>query len=161
MILDFHLRDFDLSTDAPAALSFIHGSQLYEQAFEPNRRVDPAVADEYFPALTDQVTKNEGRVFVAEAEARAVGWAVIVILQDPVFVIAEQRRYGYIAELFVDEDARGHGVGRALIAACEDEARGRGLGHVKIGLLTANRHAAEIYARAGYSPYHSELRKYL
>ncbi len=30
-----------------------------------------------------------------------------------------------------------------------------------IGLLTQNRRAADIYARAGYAPYTSELRKYL
>ncbi len=159
--MTFHLRDFDRATDTSAALSFIHGSQLYEQAFEPNRRLDPAVADEYFAVLMDEVGKNEGRVIVAEAEAHAIGWAAFVVLQDPLFVIAEQRRCGYIAELFVDEGARGGGVGRALIEACEDEARRRGLGHIKIGLLTANARAAEIYARAGYSPYHSELRKYL
>jgi GNAT superfamily N-acetyltransferase len=155
------IRDFDPSMDTPAALSFIRGSQVYEQAFEANRRIDPPVAEEYFAALMNEVGRNEGRVFVARTAARAIGWAVFVTLEDPVFVIAEHRRYGYIAELFVVEDARGGGVGRALIGACEDEARRRGLSHVKIGLLTANARAAGIYARAGYSPYHSELRKYL
>ncbi len=159
--MNFHLRDFDQLTDTPAALAFIRGSQVYEQAFEPNRRLDPAVEGEYFAVLLDEVAKNEGRVIVAVTEGRAIAWAVFVSLQDPLFVIPEQRRYGYIAELFVDEAARGGGVGRALIGACEDEARRRGLGHVKIGVLTANARAAEVYARAGYLPYQSELRKFL
>jgi GNAT superfamily N-acetyltransferase len=77
------------------------------------------------------------------------------------YVIEQQRTYGYIAELFVNEDARSLGVGRTLIAACEAESRRLGLGQIMIGVLAGNSRAARIYARAGYSPYSSELRKYL
>lgn len=42
---------------------------------------------------------------------------------------------------------RGRGVGRALLAAAEDEARARG--HAVVA-LSAQTHAAGFYARAGY-----------
>jgi GNAT superfamily N-acetyltransferase len=159
--MSFHVRDFDPAKDKAAALSFILGSQAYEHEFEPDRRLDPAVADEHYAVLMEHVAANQGRVFVAEDDGRAIGWAVFFVEENRIFIVEEQRTFGYIAELYVIESARSLGVGRALIAACEDEARRLGLGHVKIGVLTANSRAAGIYARAGYSPYTSELRKYL
>jgi len=159
--MSFRIRDADPMNDKPAALSFILGSQQYEHAFEPDRRLDPGVADEYYAALTGRVLTNKGRIFVADENGCAIGWAVFLVEQNALFVVEAQRSYGYIAELYVNESARGLGVGRALIAACEDEARRLGLGQIMIGVLARNARAAGIYERAGYSPYTSELRKYL
>lgn len=159
--MSVRIRDFDPIEDKAAALAFIQDSQIYERAFEPDRRVDGTVADDHFAVLTENVASNQGRMFVAEVDDLAVGWAVFIVDKSPDFVVEEQRPHGYIAELFVAESARSRGLGQALIAACEDEARRLGLGLLMIGLLTENRRAAEIYARAGYAPYASRLRKYL
>ena len=72
-----------------------------------------------------------------------------------------RREPGEVGGSFLGERGESLGVGRALIAACEDEAHRLGLGHIMLGVLTANKRAAEIYARAGYLPYASELRKHL
>ena len=159
--MSLRIRDFDAAADREAALAFIMGSQEFEHAFEPDRRLDPAVAREHFAALRERVDSHQGRMFVAEADGRVIGWAVFLVERKPVFVTEAERTHGYIAELFVAAGTRGAGTGRALIAACEDEARRLGLRQIMIGLLTENRRAAEIYARAGYGPYASELRKYL
>jgi GNAT superfamily N-acetyltransferase len=155
------IRDLKLPDDRAAVLSFIMGSQHYEHAFEPNRRLDPAVAEEQLAFLLDGVGKHRGRVFVADDDGQAIGWAVFVVGEAPVFVVEAERTHGYVAELFVTEGMRGRGVGRALLAACEEETRRAALKQIKIGLLTANRRAAEVYAGAGFAPYASELRKYL
>ena len=155
------IRDLRLAEDKPACLSFIAGLQQYEHTFEPDRRVDAHVAEDYFAALMKRVAEQEGRVFVAEVDGAAIGWAVLVIERNYVYVVEEQRTYGYIAELFVRKDARGRGIGQALIEACEGEARRRGLKLMMIGVLPANARAAATYARAGYSPYAMELWKYL
>ncbi len=159
--MHFHIRDFDLQRDRAAALSFIRGSQAYEHEVEPNRRLDPQVADNYLPVLMKAVADKQGRVLVAEQDGRAIGWAIILVEENPLFVIEAERRFGYIGELFVEAAARGAGVGQALMAACEDDARRKGLGQVMVGVLTQSKRTAEIYARAGYQPYTSELRKYL
>lgn len=159
--MSFRVRDIALPEEKAAALSFIDGSQRYEHIVEPNRRCDDAVASEHFAHLIGRMETNTGRIFVAEQVGRAIGWAVFFVEQHPVFVNENQRAYGYIAELFVEEHARSLGVGRALIECCEAEARRRGLGHIMIGVLANNTRAADIYARAGYAPYSLELRKYL
>jgi GNAT superfamily N-acetyltransferase len=159
--MNFRIRDIALPEEKAAALSFIDGSQRYEHDVEPNRRLDDAVATEHFALLCERMTTNKGRIFVAELDGGVIGWAVFFVEQHPVFVTEQQRTYGYIAELYVEEHARSHGVGRALIESCETEARRLGLGHIMIGVLAGNTRAADIYARAGYTPYSSELRKSL
>jgi len=161
MTSGFTIRDARLPDDRPALVSFIDGLQHYEYKFESNRRIDARAGEDYFAVLLERVAEHQGRIFVAAADGQPVGWAVFLVEQDYVYVIEEQRTYGYIAELFVNESVRGRGVGQALIKACEDEGRARGLKRMMIGVIPANERAAKVYAEAGYSPYAMELRKVL
>ncbi len=156
------IRDARWPGDEQAALSFIMGSQHFEYAVEPNRRLDPPVAAEHLAKLKDDVARRSGCFLIAEdAAGHALGWAVAHQDDDDCYVTPEERRFVYISELFVVEAARGEGAGRALIAACEDWARGRGIATVHIAVLSANARAAKIYVEAGYAPYSLRLRKYL
>jgi len=159
--MSFCLRDFDPATDKAAALSFVDGSQAFEHAIEPDRRLDSTVAAEWYTVLLQRVAKGEGRIFIAEDEGRAIGWGIFVVEDAPLYVVEDLRREGYIVELYVVAEARGQGVGQALIAACEDHARQLGLKRIMIGVLAVNRRAADIYQRAGYAPYQLELAKSL
>jgi GNAT superfamily N-acetyltransferase len=158
---DFTIRDARWPADEPAAVSFIDGLQRFEYGFEANRRIDPQVGAEYFRVLMKRVAENDGRVFIAEQDGAAVGWAVFLIEEQEVYVIAPERRTGYIAELFVHESARGSGVGKALIRACEAHARAIGLKVLMIGVLPKNERARAVYHAAGFAPYSEQLRKYL
>lgn len=155
------IRDARLPEDQPAILRFIDGSQAYEAAFEPNRRLDGQVAAEHFARLLKDVQDNQGRMFVAEVDRRVVGWACCSAQDHGVFVKDDERRYGYLSEVYVDEAYRGRHIGRALIAACEDHVRALGLRTVFIGVLSGNARAISAYRSAGFADYALELRKYL
>ena len=157
----FTIRDARWPEDREAAAGFIDGLQRFEHDFEPNRRVDPLAGIEYLDVLLDAATKKEGIVRIAEADGRAVGWTVAYPEADSLFVVPEERRFVYIAELYVAEGLRGTGIGRALIAVCEDWARANGFRILKIGAHADNTRAAETYKRAGYAPYALQLRKYI
>jgi GNAT superfamily N-acetyltransferase len=145
--------------DRQAALAFIDGSQAYEHAIEPDRRLDDTVAAEFFDELMRRVAEKKGAVFVAERDGRAVGWGVVYPeLNDP-YVMAEERRFALISELFVEEGLRGTGIGSALIAACEAWAREHGFGVMMIGVLPGNTRADTLYRSRGFSPYALTLRK--
>jgi len=149
-----------LPDDEPAILSFIWGLQKFENAFEPNRRLDPGFADQHWADVRRQAAERGG-FFIAEADGRAVGWAFVVEEAGDLFVKESERRYGFVAELFVEASARGQGHGRALIAACEDWSRRRGMTVLVIGVLTGNDKAAAVYQRDGFAPYNLFMRKYL
>ncbi|MEV6763004.1 GNAT family N-acetyltransferase [Streptomyces sp. NPDC051105] len=60
---------------------------------------------------------------------------------------------GSLGRLAVSEEARGLGIGIALVRAIEDAARARGLTAVD---LHAQAHALGFYERLGYEPYGPE-----
>ena len=156
------IRDAEWPRDEDAAREFIMGSQHFEHIVEPNRRLDPPVAAEHLAKLKDDVARHGGRFLIAvDGVGAALGWVVAHEDDDGAFVTSAERRFVYISELFVVEAARGTGVGRALIAACEDWARERGISIMHIAVLGANARAAKIYTHAGYAPYSLRLRKYL
>jgi GNAT superfamily N-acetyltransferase len=155
------LRPARLPDDRAAILGFINGSQAYEAAFEPNRRLDATVAEEHLESLLKQIEEHQGLHLIAEVDGRAVGWAVARVVELGLFVTADDRVCGNISELFVVEEMRGRHIGRALISACEDHFRALGLKTVMIGALAGNARALSAYQAAGYSPYLVELRKKL
>ena len=158
----FTIRDANLSTDRPHFLEFILGSQRFEHAVEPDRRLDAGVAVEQLAALLSDVAKGNGAILVAEsADGTVLGWSVAHERDNPIFVVPEQRLHGYLSELFVVEASRGTGVGRSLIAASEAWARARGLPLLMIGVLAGNTRAHRIYQESGFAPYSIELRKLL
>jgi GNAT superfamily N-acetyltransferase len=154
------IRAARLPDDEPAILSFIWGLQKFENAFEPNRRLDPDFVSEHWTDVQVQAAAR-GAMFIAEHDGQPVGWAFVVEEAGDIFVTEKERRYGFVAELFVEASARGQGHGRALIAACEDWTRLRGMAVLIIGVLSGNGKAAAIYQRDGFAPYNLFMRKYL
>ena len=154
------IRAVRLPDDEPAIFSFIWGLQHFENAFEPNRRLDPGFAAEHWADVQTQVAAR-GALFVAEDNGKPVGWVFVVEEVGDLFVREDERRYGFVAELFVEDAARGQGHGRALIAACEDWTRARGMAVLIIGVLSGNGKAAAVYQRDGFAPYNLFMRKYL
>jgi GNAT superfamily N-acetyltransferase len=162
MPAEFRIRDANLPEERRQLARFIDALQHFEKAFEPDRRIDETIGEEYFDALMGFLRAGEGHALVADAgDAGLLGWAVVFEEQSRIFVVEEERRYGLISELFVVDSARGKGVGRALIDACEDWARTRGLSVMMIGAHAGNTRAARIYTGAGFAPYTMQLRKYL
>ena len=154
------IRAAQLPEDEPAILSFIWGLQTFESAFESNRRLDADFVAEHWADVRTQAAAR-GALFVAETDGGFVGWAFVVEEGGDLFVAEKERRYGFIAELFVEASARGQGHGRALIAACEEWTRARGMTVLIIGVLAGNDKAAALYRRDGFAPYNLFMRKYL
>ena len=138
------------------------GSQHFEHAIEPNRRLDPPVADEYLAKILMLLSERAGKIFVAADDAdHAVGWGIVVEKEDDIFVVAEERRYAYIAELFVVEPLRGSGVGRALIEAVYERAKAAGSTRVYWQTHETNQTAMKLYDqvadRSGFVVYRKAL----
>jgi GNAT superfamily N-acetyltransferase len=153
------IRQARLPDDSATILSFIDGIQAFENPIEPDRRTDARVAKEYLAEIAERLAKCA--IFIAEDAGTALGWALVGREQNAVYVREDERVYANISELYVDEKARGKGVGQALIAACEEWARGQKLGVVMIGVLPGNHRANAIYREAGFAPYALQLRKYV
>lgn len=156
-----HIRDADLSRDTAVLQGFIVASNIYEAQFESDRRLDAAAGADYLPQLVDSATKKQGRIFIAEVAGAPIGWAVCYVSEHEPFVKEEERLYGYVSELYVEEAFRGRHIGRALLNACEGHFRTLGTKTVLIAALSANTRAVNAYRATGYTDYAINLRKIL
>ena len=154
-------RPIKLPDDEPAILSFIQGLQDYELGFENNRRRDPAFVADHWRDAQHRCAEKHGAMLIAEQDGKKVGWISAYEEHGELFIAEPERRHGFIAEIFVNADARGQGHGKALIAACEVWSRERGHKLLTIGVLAKNAHAIRAYESAGYAPDTLLMRRYL
>jgi GNAT superfamily N-acetyltransferase len=56
----------------------------------------------------------------------------------------------WLEDLYVTDEARGTGVGRALIEAAFERARGRGCKRIQLDVAEDNTRAIEVYRAAGF-----------
>jgi thiol peroxidase len=86
-------------------------------------------------------------VFVAEdTGGRPLGF--ILVCDEPDYYTRAD--CGHIADLVVAPDARGRGVGEALIAAAEQWARAGGYSLLTLNVFIENIHARALYERTGF-----------
>jgi L-amino acid N-acyltransferase YncA len=87
-----------------------------------------------------------GQLLVAERDERVIGWAGWSGYDDPADY------YAGVAEctVYVNRDARGAGVGAALLAALAAEAPKAGVHKLLAKVFTSNQASIALFRRAGY-----------
>ena len=113
--------------------------------------------DFYEVAPTDDALVAMSRVLIEDPErqglqliarddgGRAVGFATIFWTWSTL----SADRLGVMNDLFVSQDARGGGVADALIAACADQCRQRGVPDLAWQTAKTNARAQAVYERVG------------
>lgn len=82
---------------------------------------------------------------IAEWNGRPVGYAVYHLGYD----MDRACRLMFLADLWVDPEARRHGVGRALMRAAADIGRSKGVVDIVWSVFEKNRLAMKFYRRLG------------
>lgn len=121
----------------PEATALLRASHaLMEELFPPE--------DNFFLEI-DDLCVPEISFFVATENGKILGTGAIANKSDPAGA------YGEVKSMFVAPEARGKGVGEALLAQLETTARAKG--HKAMKLETGNvLHAAHrLYERAGFA----------
>ena len=93
----------------------------------------------------------DSTVLVAEDEAQVIGLAVLLPRPPSPFAGAVPRKVVVIDNLVVRADRRDRRIGRELVAAAMEWARGQGASHVELGVHAVNRHALRFYERLGFN----------
>ena len=79
--------------------------------------------------------------FVARQDGKAIGCGAFRLLD---------KRHGEIKRMYVPHEARGRGLGRAVLATIETEAKRRGVRRLSLETGIHNHEALNLYRRAGY-----------
>lgn len=57
----------------------------------------------------------------------------------------------WLEDVYVADDARGTGLGRALVEAAMERARARGCRRIELDVNESNEHAIRLYVKCGFS----------
>ena len=98
-----------------------------------------------------EVAPGSGAFLVVRRDDRPVGCGALRTLREPALLAALGPRVGELKRMYVAPDVRGHGVGRALLARLEDEARALGLARLVLETGTRQQEALALYRRAGFA----------
>ncbi len=97
--------------------------------------------EECFGVSSDELADADAMFFLARLDGKAVGCAALWIEPDG---------SGELKRMFVDEAARGQGIGVALLHAVETEALVRGVPALRLETGRDSQAALALYRRAGF-----------
>ena len=126
----------------------------YRQFYD--KPADPELARAF---LRDRLEAGESVILFAESAARP-GQALGFVQLYPSFSSVEARRIWVLNDLYVTADARGHGVGRALMEAARRHATETGARRLTLETMSENRPAWSLYESLGYVCHEPSVRFY-
>ena len=133
-----------------------------ERTMHANRRPGAEVAEMYLAEIERDNATHNGTIMIAEHGGAAAGLvACHDDRDDDQTIYDEARDHGYVSDIFVLSDHRGHGVGGALLDAAEAYLAKRGFKRVRLWVLAANHNARAVYEGRGYEPYETIYEKKL
>ena len=118
---------------------------------DPPSRKDYDAVDGGPCAWADRFDLSRWTVFVARVNGRRVGGAVAVFDAPDVEMLAGRPDVALLWDIRVAPEARGAGVGTALIDAVEAWARSRGAAWLEAETQDINAPACRFYARHGFA----------
>ena len=100
-----------------------------------------------FDRLCEIVDGQSHAAFIAQRDGERVGFLLLLDdLPDEVTSLPQ----GFVAYMAVEPEHLHSGVGTALLAAAENEARRRGIPYMALMVTKENEAARRLYERAGY-----------
>ena len=147
--------------DAPAVRRCIVELQEAERLIDPRLLPGETMATPYLEHLLRECAECDGTILVAEVDGAVAGFASVLArvvseeLDDP------PGSYAIVTDLAVLEPMRRRGIGAALLRESERYAQAAGATELRIGVLSGNRPARDLYLASGFAPYSETLSKRL
>ncbi|MFA9289112.1 MAG: GNAT family N-acetyltransferase [Weeksellaceae bacterium] len=118
-------------------------------------------AEHFVKEITDDITKKEGKIYVAETEGKVVGVIAgsISYLESDVESIDTKR--GRVTELFIEQNYRGQHIGSQLMQKIETYFKEQNCNIINIEVFAENPNAQKFYDTHGYKPRNIDLIKVL
>lgn len=128
-----------------------------EQKFEPSLYYDvEAFRERDIRALSSP----DALYLIAELDGRPIGYTVALLEALPDY-LALSGRDCVIEVLYVEEAARGRGVGTALLETCLAWAKKQRVKRVRAGIYAQNRASLGLFERLGLHAHHVTVLKTL
>jgi ribosomal protein S18 acetylase RimI-like enzyme len=117
--------------------------------YDPRRYFLPEpVEEEYVRFYQAQLARPDAALLVAEVAGRVVGFAFVRV--EPAEFLSLLSASGWIHDLFVEESARGMGVGRRLLDAAVEELCRLRASAVMLSVAPQNEPARRLFLGRGF-----------
>lgn len=147
--MNIHLREAK-ATDRPLVKKmFVETSWEYipetQKKLLDREKWNMNVIEDYENILKEENTE----VFIAEDEHhKYVGHLIVGQTRGMITKLS----FGYIYDIFVEEEFRGKGIGKLLLEKAEDYCRKKGHSRIALSVSATNDSAIKLYSRTGYKP---------
>lgn len=147
--------DLDVLGRLGAALMRAH------YAYDPERFMDPGATPEkgYARFLASQLDQADAAIFVADHAGTVAGYVYAGI--EPVSWKELRDECGYVHDLVVDDDHRGHGIGTALMDAALAWMSERGVPRAVLCTAQRNERGQRLFEHLGFRRTMIEMAKEL
>jgi GNAT superfamily N-acetyltransferase len=129
--------------------------QLWLQLVEYHNHLSPDLphaayngAKQYARRIASRLLDTHTRVLVAEHKGRIIGY-VFGVITDMMPEMFEEEVAGFLADIFVESDYRGRGVGRALVNGLTDWFREHSVQYFEWYVATSNRDGFTFWQAMG------------
>ncbi len=95
-----------------------------------------------FDAFFGEFFKSFSKILVAEVDGKLAGFAVLWILPPE----------AYLANIAVDPEFQGLGIGTRLLEAVEEMAKDSGANYIILEVRVSNKAAIRLYEKFGFEP---------
>jgi len=107
-------------------------------------------------------TRDENSLFLIAEDGRTpLGYVFAKIYEETQIADNGTGRMGLLSDLFVDETARGMGLGQKLIDKTMEWFKSRGIRRVKLHTYSWNRAAQKVYEKNGFAEYAVSYEKFI
>jgi GNAT superfamily N-acetyltransferase len=142
-VTDWEIAPEPLTSDVAAGLIRALNAELSERYPEPGAT--------HFRLNPEEVAPGAGVFVVARLAGRPVGCGAVRWLRDPALVRELGPVVGELKRMYVAPEVRGYGIGRALLARLEEEARNLGLERLVLETGTRQAEALALYRNSGFT----------
>ena len=133
--------------------------QDFEHAIDNRLPRGADIINDYMLQVFHRCMQCQGKILVAEVDDSVAGYAMILTKVEGDGVEDGDLEYGLVADLIVRSAHRGKGIGRQLLDAAETYAISHGVNWLRIGVMSGNRKARNLYESRGFSGVYTELEK--
>jgi ribosomal protein S18 acetylase RimI-like enzyme len=146
-----------LVADAPAVAALAQETHAIHAAALP-QVFQPATATVATPDDMARLAERPGHLLLVAVDGEAVvGYAHAEVQETPDTPYKRAAARLHVHAMGVTAAHRGHGVGRALLAAVRAEAASRGMDGVSLEVYAFNDAARAFYERLGFAPERTRL----
>lgn len=142
------------AADIPAILPLVRKVAGFMQAIDPLKyTVEGDVGERYRNWLQNQVQGGRSAILVADAAGRddppkIVGMLIGTVDREiPIYRLKE---YGFINDLWVDEQYRHEGVARQLVTEAIERFARLGVEQIRLDVLMSNEPARKLFETCGF-----------